>query len=276
MLPPGTLFRGTETGMNRDLPALPGQGGTFPAAQLPVAIDYPAALALRQMAMQHDDYPKYLLAPEVSALLHYVPDLHRRMLLATLWNTGARINEALALTRGDFSLAPPYPFVQLATLKQRAEKAARTAGRMPSGSQPHRLVPLSDNQYVSELQMMVATLKIPLERRNRRTGRTEKARLWEITDRTVRTWIGEAVEAAAADGVTFSVPVTPHTFRHSYAMHMLYAGIPLKVLQALMGHKSISSTEVYTKVFALDVAARHRVQFQMPGTDAVAMLKGEM
>lgn len=50
-------------------------------------------------------------------------------------------------------------------------------------------------------------------------------------------------------------------------MHMLYAGIPLKVLQALMGHKSISSTEVYTKVFALDVAVRHRVQFQMPDAD---------
>ena len=186
------------------------------AAQLPVAIDYPAALALRQMSMVHDELPKYLLAPEVSALLHYVPDLRRKMLLATLWNTGARINEALALTRGDFSLTPPYPFVQLATLKQRTEK---------------------------------------------------------VTDRTVRTWIGEAVAAAAADGVTFSVPVTPHTFRHSYAMHMLYAGIPLKVLQSLMGHKSISSTEVYTKVFALDVAARHRVQFSMPESDAVSMLK---
>ncbi|EDW6923150.1 phage integrase family protein [Salmonella enterica] len=255
-------------------PSLPGQAYAPEKMLLPVAIDYPAALALRQMAIVQDELPKYLLAPEVSALLHYVPDLHRRMLLATLWNTGARINEALALTRADFLLAPPWPFVQLATLKQRVEKAARTAGRIPSGRQPHRLVPLSDNQYVSELQMMVATLKIPLERRNRRTGRTEKARLWEITDRTVRTWIGEAVEAAAADGVTFSVPVTPHTFRHSYAMHMLYAGIPLKVLQALMGHKSISSTEVYTKVFALDVAARHRVQFQMPGADAVAMLKG--
>ncbi|MFQ7968077.1 tyrosine-type recombinase/integrase, partial [Klebsiella pneumoniae] len=101
----------------------------------------------------------------------------------------------------------------------------------------------------------------------------EKARIWEITDRTVRTWLSEAVEAAAADGVTFSVPVTPHTFRHSYAMHMLYAGIPLKVLQSLMGHKSISSTEVYTKVFALDVAARHRVQFAMPEADAVALMK---
>ena len=237
---------------------------------LPVAIDYPAALALRQMALVQDELPKYLLAPEVSALLHYVPDLHRKMLLATLWNTGARINEALALTRGDFSLAPPYPFVQLATLKQRTEKAA---GRVPAGSQVHRLVPLSDTQYVSQLQMMVVTLKIPLERRNKRTGRMEKARIWGITDRTVRTWLNEAVEAAAADGVTFSVPVTPHTFRHSYAMHMLYAGIPLKVLQSLMGHKSISSTEVYTKVFALDVAARHRVQFSMPESDAVTMLK---
>lgn len=71
---------------------------------LPVAIDYPAALALRQMALVQDELPKYLLAPEVSALLHYVPDLHRKMLLATLWNTGARINEALALTRGIFRL----------------------------------------------------------------------------------------------------------------------------------------------------------------------------
>ena len=258
------------------MPTIRGQRVTHTSAQLPVAIDYPAALALRQMALVQDELPKYLLAPEVSALLHYVPDLHRKMLLATLWNTGARINEALALTRGDFSLAPPYPFVQLATLKQRTEKATRTAGRSPAGSQAHRLVPLSDHHYVSQLQMMVATLKIPLERRNKRTGRTEKARIWDITDRTVRTWIGEAVEAAAVDGVTFSVPVTPHTFRHSYAMHMLYAGIPLKVLQSLMGHKSISSTEVYTKVFALDVAARHRVQFQMPEADAVAMLKGNI
>ena len=245
-----------------------------PVMSLPVAIDYPAALPLRQMALMHDALPKYLLAPEVSALLHYVPDLHRRTLFATLWNTGARINEALALTWPDFLLAPPYPFVQLATLKQRTEKAARTAGRAPAGSQTHRLVPLSDEQYVSQLEMMVATLKIPLERRNKRTGRTEKARIWEITDRTVRTWLNEAVEAAATDGVTFSVPVTPHTFRHSYAMHMLYAGIPLKVLQSLMGHKSISSTELYTKVFALDVAARHRVQFMMPGSDAVTMLRG--
>ncbi|EFA7376143.1 tyrosine-type recombinase/integrase [Escherichia coli] len=255
------------------MPAIPGQGVSFSTTQLPVSIDYPAALALRQLALAHDELPKYLLAPEVSALLHYIPDLYRKTLIATLWNSGARVNEAVALGRTDFLLQPPYPFVKLATLKQRTEKAARTAGRAPAGSQVHRLVPLSDPQYVSQLEMMVATLKIPLERKNKNTGRMEKARIWNITDRTVRTWLSEAVEAAAADGVTFSVPISPHTFRHSYAMHMLYAGIPLKVLQSLMGHKSISSTEVYTKVFALDVAARHRVQFAMPESDAVALMK---
>lgn len=72
-------------------------------------------------------------------------------------------------------------------------------------------MPLSDKQYVSQLEMMVATLKIPLERRNKRTGRMEKARIWEITD----TWLNEAVESAAVEGVKFSVPVTQHTFRHT-------------------------------------------------------------
>ncbi|EEY8720326.1 hypothetical protein DFY64_18160 [Escherichia coli] len=102
------------------IPSATSQG---PMAALPVTIDYPAALALRQMALVQDELPKYLLAPEVSALLHYVPDLHRKMLLATLWNTGARINEALALTRGDFSLAPPYPFIDRNLNPQKTKKA---------------------------------------------------------------------------------------------------------------------------------------------------------
>lgn len=89
------------------MPALSGTALPVSTTQLPVTIDYPAALALRQMALVQDELPKYLLAPEVSALLHYVPDLHRKMLLATLWNTGARINEALALTRGDFFARAP-------------------------------------------------------------------------------------------------------------------------------------------------------------------------
>nr|VXZ93256.1 Phage integrase family [Klebsiella pneumoniae] len=105
-----------------------------------MAIDYPAALALRQMALVQDELPKYLLAPEVSALLHYVPDLHRKMLLATLWNTGARINEALALTRGFFAGAAVS--VRAAGHAQAAHRESGQDGRScPAGSQVHRLVP---------------------------------------------------------------------------------------------------------------------------------------
>ena len=43
---------------------------TAPTVQLPVSIDYPAALALRRMAQTHGDMPEYLLAVEVGALLH--------------------------------------------------------------------------------------------------------------------------------------------------------------------------------------------------------------
>lgn len=64
--------------------AIVAQNASMLGSHMPVAIDFTAALALRQMAVLHDDYPKYLLTPEVSALLHYVPDLHRKMLLATL------------------------------------------------------------------------------------------------------------------------------------------------------------------------------------------------
>ncbi len=113
-------------------------------ASLPVAIDYPAALALRQMSMVHDELPKYLLAPEVSALLHYVPDLHRKMLLATLWNTGARINEALALTRGFFACAS-VSVCAACDPETTDRKSCQDGGRMPAGQQTHRLVPLSDS-----------------------------------------------------------------------------------------------------------------------------------
>lgn len=61
------------------MPALSGLSVPVSSAQLPVAIDYPSALALRQMALMQNELLKYLLAPEVSAMLHYVPDLHRKM-----------------------------------------------------------------------------------------------------------------------------------------------------------------------------------------------------
>jgi site-specific recombinase XerD len=52
------------------------------------------------------------------------------------------------------------------------------------------------------------------------------------------------------------VPLTPHVFRHSFAMHLLLQGnLHIKRLQAYLGHRSLKSTECYTAVLALDAAA---------------------
>lgn len=97
--------------------------------------------------------------------------------------------------------------------------------------------------------------------------------LWAVTDETMRNWLKMAIARAEADGVIFSVPVTPHTFRHSYIMHMLYHRQPKKVIQALVGHKDPRSMEVYTRVFALELAATLAVPFTGDGRDAAAVLR---
>lgn len=124
------------------------------------------------MATSTGATPAYLLAPEVSALLWYMPDQRHHMLFATMWNTGSRIGEARTLNPESFDLDGLRPFVRVLSEKVRA--------------------------------------------------RRRREPLWPVTDETMRNWLKQAVKRAEADGVHFSIAVTPHTFRHSYIMHMLY------------------------------------------------------
>ncbi|WP_154606611.1 hypothetical protein [Enterobacter hormaechei] len=139
-----TVLISDLTPENAMIPIVLRLSGIVSATQLPSAIGYPAGLATRQMAMVYDEQPDYLLVLEVNAPHNFVPDLHRKMLLATLRNTDARIKESLALTQGDFSQDPPYQFMELSTLTQHADKVARMAGCAPAGSQAHHQPSISD------------------------------------------------------------------------------------------------------------------------------------
>lgn len=251
--------------------------------------DYESAVALRNLAAAYGtDMPRYLLAPEVAVLLSKVTDLRKRLFIDTLWNTGGRLNEILPLTREDFALDSPAtgapletPFVVLRTLKQRRLEEAsvnrsRRRGRPTKDEQqaerdaeaqirdnPPRAVPLTDTGYVQRLREWFATAQP-----------AAGARLWDIkSEDTARSWISQAVTVAARDGVTFSIrPVTPKTFRDSFAMHLVQHQVPQKVIQTLMGHKDTKSTEWYTKVFALDVTRQLGVRFSMDAAEAALLL----
>jgi len=251
--------------------------------------DYESAVALRNLAAAYGtDMPRYLLAPEVAVLLSKVPDLKKRLFIDALWNTGGRLNEILPLTREDFVLDDPLtgaplssPFVVLRTLKQRRlEEAARSRSRRRGRptkveqqterdaeaeirDNPPRAVPLTDPGFVQRLREWFATV-----------SPAPGVRIWDIkSEDTARSWISQAVAAAMRDGVTFSIrPVTPKTFRDSFAMHLVQHQVPQKVIQTLMGHRDAKSTEWYTRVFALDVTRQLGVRFSMDPAEAQELL----
>lgn len=235
----------------------------------PAGMDYGRALSLREMARHYTELPKYLLAPEVAALLHYVPDWSQHAFFNTLWNTGARLNECLAIRRRDFHLNESIPHVVLRTAKQRRAGG----GRPRKGKSANRVVPLSDPAYVDEMRRLFASTKEQFED-DPITGERRAQPVWKVTDRTVRNWLVRAVDAANRDGVKLSIDVSPHTFRHSFAMHLLYGHVHPKVVQGLLGHEKFESTEVYTKIFALDVAASQQLRFTLDTNDALLMLRG--
>lgn len=85
---------------------MPQQNSPERVSLLPIApgVDFATTVALRRMATSTGATPAYLLAPEVSALLWYMPDQRHHMLFATMWNTGIRIGEARTLTPGSATL----------------------------------------------------------------------------------------------------------------------------------------------------------------------------
>ncbi len=177
--------------------------------------------------------PKALTEDEVSRLLD-VPSgngpLARRdrALLELLYGTGARVSEIVGLDLADLALD---------------EGLVRVYGK---GSK-ERLVPIGSGAAVA-LEQWLGPLGRPLlaPKRWRRRGDAEALLLNARGGRLSRQGAFAIIRHHAhTAGIG---PISPHVLRHSCATHMLARGADIRVVQELLGHASIATTQIYTKV----------------------------
>ncbi|MGO9381092.1 MAG: site-specific tyrosine recombinase XerD [Mycobacterium sp.] len=177
--------------------------------------------------------PKSLTIDEVLALLEGAGGdspsdgpltLRNRALLELLYSTGSRISEAVGLDVDDI------------------DTQARSVLLCGKGGK-QRLVPVG-RPAVQALDAYLVRGRPELARRGRGTpaiflnargGRLSRQSAWQVLQ-----------DAAERAGITSGV--SPHMLRHSFATHLLEGGADVRVVQELLGHASVTTTQIYTLV----------------------------
>ncbi len=188
-----------------------------------IAVDVAARLDLPRQTRQ---LPETLTVDEVDALLEAAADLRARTLLELLYAAGLRISEALRLDREDLSLDGAF---------------VRVVGK----GDRERLVPVGD-VALDWVRRWLAEERPPLLALHHvEPPRGGPLFLGDRGRRLARQQAWAAVKAAARRA-SLADRVSPHTLRHSFATHLLEGGADLRIVQELLGHASISTTQLYT------------------------------
>ncbi len=153
--------------------------------------------------------------------------LRDRAVLETLYSTGCRISELVSLNIGDIDFKNSSARVLGKGSKERNVFLGASAA---SSLRQYVTCRSSHAPFSGASPDAVQAVFI-----NQRGGR--------ITDRGVRFILGEYLARA-----NLGKRVTPHTFRHSFATHLLDRGADIRAVQELLGHASLSTTQVYTHV----------------------------
>lgn len=197
-----------------------------------LTLDNPAAAI--SPPKQGTRLPKALSVSKVQALLDAVATetptgLRDRALLELLYGTGARISEITDLDVDDLTRVLPDPDAGL---------------RLLGKGNKQRIVPLGSYARAAVDAWLVrgratfataAKSSTPALFLNSRGGRLSRQSAWAILR-----------DRAAQAGITEDI--SPHSLRHSFATHLLDGGADVRVVQELLGHVSVTTTQIYTLV----------------------------
>lgn len=174
--------------------------------------------------------PKALSVNETVALVESLSaseellDIRDYALLEFLYSTGARISEAINIELQDID---------------RAEMSVKLTGK----GDKTRIVPLG-SKAIEALDKYVVRVRPSLMKKtsqfvflNRSGGQMSRQSAFNAI-------------SVAAKNAKIDVKVSPHTLRHCYATHLLEGGADVRIVQELLGHASVTTTQIYTLVTA--------------------------
>jgi integrase/recombinase XerD len=177
--------------------------------------------------------PKALTVEQMMSILEISGDdlisLRDRALLELLYATGGRVTEIINLNTTDIS-----------TIKN--DDSEITTIRLKGKGGKERVVPIGSfgltavNDYLARSRPTLS--KVSTQKAlflNQRGGRLTRQSAWSIVaKRAARAGLAEVV--------------TPHSMRHSFATHLLDGGADIRVVQELLGHASVTTTQIYTLI----------------------------
>ncbi|OHF36428.1 site-specific tyrosine recombinase XerD [Corynebacterium sp. HMSC074A01] len=181
---------------------------------------------------QGEKLPDTLSVHEVEALLDACPTetpigVRDRALLELLYATGARVSEVLSLNVDDVHDTEGVITVTGKGNKQRL---------VPVGSHAQAAV----GAYLVRVRPAFATGKSHALFLNTRGGALSRQSAWTVLK-----------QAARRAGI--EKDISPHTLRHSFATHLLEGGADVRTVQELLGHSSVTTTQIYTHVTAANL-----------------------
>ncbi len=172
--------------------------------------------------------PQILSIEEIDALIqaidYSVPEgIRNRAIIETLYSCGLRVSELVELKLSDI-------FWQ--------EEFIKVVGK----GNKERLIPISRTALKEIKSYLTERINLPIKKGsedivflNRRGNKLTRQMIFIIINKL-------------ADEIGLDKQIGPHTFRHSFATHLLEGGANLRVIQEMLGHESILTTEIYTHV----------------------------